>query len=114
MPLHGSVETTELAYKGREFHMLFTARSECTKRMGDLILVTTDDCHFCERAGTVLDGLGVARREIPVDSEEAGALAARGIALAFLPVLTDGRRVIAYGRFSEKRLRRELDAESVA
>ena len=82
--------------------------------MGDLILVTTDDCHFCERAETVLDGLGVARREIPVDSEEAGALAARGIALAFLPVLTDGRRVIAYGRFSEKRLRRELDAESVA
>ena len=79
-----------------------------------MILVTTDDCHFCERAQTVLDALGVVRREIPVGSEEAGALAARGIALAFLPVLTDGRRVIAYGRFSEKRLRRELDAESVA
>lgn len=82
--------------------------------MGELILVTTDDCRFCERAHTVLDALGVARREIPVDTEEAGALAARGIALAFMPVLTDGRRVIAYGRFSEKRLRKELDAESVA
>ena len=82
--------------------------------MGTLILVTTDDCHFCKLAETVLDALGVARRQIPVDSEEAEALAARGIALAFLPVLTDGRRVIAYGRFSEKRLRRELDAEPVA
>ena len=79
--------------------------------MGELILVTTDDCHFCERAQTVLDALGVVRREISVGSQEAGALAARGIALAFLPVLTDGSRIIAYGRFSEKRLRQELDAE---
>lgn len=82
--------------------------------MGDLILVTTDDCHLCERARTVLDALGVSRREIAVDSREAEALAERGIALAFMPVLTDGTRVIAYGRFSEERLRKELDAESVA
>ena len=82
--------------------------------MGDLILVTTDDCHFCERARTVLDALGVSRREIAVDSREAEALAERGIALAFMPVLTDGTRVIAHGRFSEERLRKELDAESVA
>ena len=27
-----------------------------------------------------------------------------------MPVLTDGERVIAYGRFSEKRLRKELRA----
>jgi glutaredoxin len=82
--------------------------------MADLILVTTDDCHFCARSQTVLDALGVVRREIPVDSDEAEALASRGVALAFLPVLTDGTRVIAYGRFSEKRLRKELDAEPVA
>lgn len=82
--------------------------------MGTLLLVTTDDCHFCERARTVLDTLGVARREISVDSEEAETLAERGLALAFLPVLTDGRRVIAYGRFSEKGLRKEFSAESVA
>jgi glutaredoxin len=81
--------------------------------MGELILVTADDCHFCERARTVLDALGVPRREISVDSEEAEALAARGIALSFMPVLTDGTRVIAYGRFSEKRLRKELTAETV-
>lgn len=82
--------------------------------MGNLILVTTDDCHLCERARTVLDALGASRREIAVDSKEAEELAARGIVLSFLPVLTDGSRIIAYGRFSEKRLRRELDAEPVS
>jgi glutaredoxin len=73
-----------------------------------LILITTEDCHFCERAHGVLVALDVAAREVSVDSDEAAALAARGIPLAFLPVLTDGQRVVAYGRFSEKRLRKEL------
>ena len=75
-----------------------------------LTLVTTDDCHFCEHAREVLAALGVAPREISVESPEAAGLAERGIPLAFLPVLTDGERVIAYGRFSEKRLRKELGA----
>ena len=73
-----------------------------------LTLVTTDDCHFCEHAHQVLASLGVEPHEISVESAEADALAERGIPLAFLPVLTDGERVIAYGRFSEKRLRKEL------
>ncbi len=81
--------------------------------MAELILITTDDCHLCERAHAVLDALAVEAREVDVHSAEAEALASRGIALAFLPVLTDGTHVIAYGRFSEKRLRRELAAESV-
>ena len=76
--------------------------------MGQLILVTTEECHFCERAHDVLERLDVEARELSVDSSEAEDLAASGIPLAFLPVLTDGDRVIAYGRFSEKRLRREL------
>ena len=75
----------------------------------ELTLVTASGCHFCERALEVLDGLGIVAREIAVDSSAAAALADRGIPLAFLPVLTDGSRVIAYGRFSERRLRRELD-----
>lgn len=79
--------------------------------MGELILITTDDCHFCERAHSVLAGLGVEAREVAVDSTEAETLAANGIPLAFLPVLTDGARVIAYGRFSEKRLRKQLLGE---
>ena len=73
-----------------------------------LILVTGDECHLCEHGRGVLETLGVVAREIPVDSDEAAALAARGIPLAFLPVLTDGEQVIAYGRFSEKRLRKDL------
>lgn len=74
--------------------------------MAELILVTTDDCHFCEHARAVLDAVGLTARELPVDSPEAGSLAARGLPLAFLPVLTDGERVIAYGRFSARRLSR--------
>jgi glutaredoxin len=74
----------------------------------ELLLVTTDECHLCSRAREVLRQLGVAAREISVDSPDAEELAAGGIPLAFLPVLTDGVRVIAYGRFSERRLHREL------
>ena len=73
-----------------------------------LLLVTTSDCHFCERARLLLARLGVATHEVAVESTEAAELASRGIPLAFLPVLTDGERVIAYGRFSEKHVRREL------
>ena len=77
-------------------------------RTDGLILIRSDDCHLCERAHDVLEALGVAAREIGVNSDEAAALAARGIPLTFMPVLTDGEHVVAYGRFSEKRLRKEL------
>ena len=76
--------------------------------LAQLVLVTTSDCHFCDHAHEVLDELGLEPRDVDVGSAEAENLAARGIPLAFLPVLTDGERVIAYGRFSERRLRREL------
>ena len=76
--------------------------------MTDLIYVTGSGCHFCEHGRQVLDALDVRRREVAADSAEADALAARGIPLSFLPVLTDGERVVAYGRLSEKRLREEL------
>ena len=73
-----------------------------------LILVTGHDCHLCEHGRGVLAALAVDAREIDVDDDEAAALAAHGVPLAFLPVLTDGQRVIAYGRFSERRLGRKL------
>jgi len=76
--------------------------------MEELILVTTTDCRLCERAHDVLEQLGICARQVPVESGEADALAARGVPLSFLPVLTDGERLIAYGRFSAKRLRKEL------
>lgn len=73
-----------------------------------LIFVTGSECHLCEHGRKVLDGLGVHVRETDVDGEEAAGLAARGLPLAFLPVLTDGQRLIAYGRLSERRLRKDL------
>jgi hypothetical protein len=73
-----------------------------------LLYVTADDCHFCEHSRAVLDALQLERREVAADSADAERLAARGIPLSFLPALTDGERVISYGRFSEKRLRKEL------
>ena len=76
--------------------------------MTELVLITTEDCHFCEHGRGVLDSLGVEHREIADSSGEAAALAACGIPLACMPVLTDGERVIAYGRLSAKRLRKEL------
>lgn len=76
--------------------------------MTELIYVTGEDCHLCEHGRHVLDALGVARREIDSESTESEALAAAGIPLSFLPVLTDGERLIGYGRLSQKRLRKEL------
>lgn len=76
--------------------------------MDSLTYVTTEECHFCEHGRDVLDQLGIVRDEVTVDSAEAEQLAAAGTPLGLLPVLTDGRRVIAYGRFSEKRMRKEL------
>ena len=76
--------------------------------MNELTLVTSHDCHFCDHGRELLAELGIEAREVPIESEQAEKLAAQGVPLAFLPVLWDGARVVAYGRFSEKRLRREF------
>ena len=76
--------------------------------MAELVFVTAPDCHFCDHGRQVLAALDVEAREVGVESAEADTLASRGVPLAFLPVLWDGERVLAYGRFSERRLRREL------
>jgi glutaredoxin len=76
----------------------------------DLLLVTNEDCSYCTRAQDVLAELGIEARMVDVASDEADELARRGIPLAFLPVLTDGESVIAYGRFSSRRLARKLAA----
>ena len=73
-----------------------------------LLFITSPDCHLCERGHKLLAELGLETREIDVGSREAQALAARGLPLIFLPVLTDGERVIARSRFSSKRVRKEL------
>lgn len=73
-----------------------------------LVLVVGSHCHLCDHGRAVLSAIGITAREVGVDSDEAAGLAARGIPLAFLPVLTDGDRVIAYGRLSERRLAKEF------
>lgn len=73
-----------------------------------LLLVTAPDCHLCSHAHEVLGELRVTVRVIDVSSPDADALASQGVPLAFLPVLTDGNDVIAYGRFSTRRLRQRL------
>mgnify|MGYP000011629955 CR=1 FL=1 len=80
--------------------------------MAELLLITADDCRFCDRARALLDLLGVDVRELPAGSAEARELARRGVAAPLLPLLTDGERVLAYGRFSERHLRRELGVET--
>ena len=96
---------------GGRFHGAFTCVPDLANvrtTTDTLILVTGDECHLCEHGRRVLAALAVHAREVDVDGDEAAALAARGIPLAFLPVLTDGERIVAYGRFSQGRLRREL------
>lgn len=78
--------------------------------MDDLVLVTAQSCPHCDHARTVLAGLGLAVREVDVESDEAGDLARSGVPLAFLPVLVDGMHVLAYGRLSERALRKRLAA----
>ena len=75
-----------------------------------LVLVISPDCHLCAHARAVLLQLGLEADEVDVDSHEARALARRGVPLAVLPVLCDGERVLAYGRLSQRALRRKLAA----
>ena len=74
----------------------------------DYLLITTHDCHLCDHARTVVASIAIPIREYDVTSDVAQALATRGVPLAMLPVLVYGDRVLAYGRFSERRLRQDL------
>lgn len=77
---------------------------------GQLVLVTSRGCHFCEHGKEVLATLGLDYVELDVADAEALALAAAGVSLAFLPVLVQAGRLLAYGRLSEKRLRKEFSS----
>ena len=72
-----------------------------------LLLVTAPDCHLCEHAREVLRELQLEAREVNVTGVEAQRLAARGVPLAFVPVLWDGERVLGYGRLSARALKRK-------
>lgn len=86
--------------------------SEAIDDRSELLLITSSTCHLCSQARSVLTALSLKVQEIDVDSPEAVELATQGIPLALLPVLLEkiGEeiRVVAYGRFSERRLRKDF------
>ena len=94
-------------------HRLFTRIADAFG-VHHLTLVTASDCHLCEHAKDVLDRIGhdvpLSLRTVDVESAEAQSLAERGIPLALLPALVEDGRLLAYGRLSEKRLRKDFAA----
>ena len=75
--------------------------------MTPLTLLTAPDCHLCEHAKAVLGELGADWREVDSESPEGRMLAASAPPLR--PVLYGAEgHVIAYGRLSLKRLRKQL------
>jgi hypothetical protein len=80
--------------------------------MSALVLLTAPDCHLCNHGCNVLEALGVDWREVHSESEEGQRLAAA--APPMRPVLFDADgRVLAYGRLSLKRLRKQLHRQDV-
>ncbi len=79
--------------------------------MTEVVLLTTEDCHFCEQAKGVLARLGgdyeLRVREVALESEEGRGLALRSSA-PFPPVLFLNGDTFSYGRLSERRLRKAL------
>jgi glutaredoxin len=79
--------------------------------VSEVVLLTKDDCVFCEQAKGVLVRLqpefDLAVREVALESEEGRSLAAGSGAL-FPPVLVLDGRPLFYGRLSERRLRKAL------
>lgn len=81
--------------------------------MTEVLLLTRDDCHFCEHAKGVLGRLQgeyeLDVRELPLDSREGRELAERSGAL-FPPVIFVNGEAFSYGRLSERKLRKALAA----
>ncbi len=74
--------------------------------MSPLKLLTAEDCHFCEHAKGVLAEAGIPYVEISPDSEEGQRLADGAPPLR--PVLySSHERMLAYGRLSARRLRKQ-------
>ncbi|WP_217549831.1 glutaredoxin domain-containing protein [Streptomyces sp. GbtcB6] len=72
-----------------------------------LTLLTQADCAWCDRAKKLLAETDAEVTEVSVDTDQGRELAARH-RLLFTPGLLHDDRLIAYGRISERALRREL------
>lgn len=81
--------------------------------MTDLLLLTKEDCDFCEQAKEVLARLtgeyDLHVREQAFDSDDARSLVLASGAL-FPPALFLDGEPFSYGRLSERKLRKELRA----
>ena len=79
--------------------------------MTEVLLLTKEDCHFCEQAKEVLARLGgdydLRVREVALESEEGRSLALRSGA-PFPPVIFLDDEPFSYGRLSERKLRKAL------
>ena len=79
--------------------------------MTEVLLLTKEDCHFCEQAKEVLARLGgdydLRVREVALESEEGRSLALRSGA-PFPPVIFLNEEPFSYGRLSERKLRKAL------
>lgn len=85
--------------------------------MTDVLLLTKEDCEFCEQAKDVLARLtgeyGLTVRELAFDSDEGRSLALSSGASFPPAVFLDGEP-FSYGRLSERRLRKELHAPAAS
>lgn len=78
----------------------------------EVVLLTQDDCKFCDDAKTVLGRLGREFR-LRVDATDLNSTRGQALALEggllFPPGIVINGRPFSYGRPSEKRLRREFE-----
>lgn len=79
--------------------------------MTEVVIVSKDDCAFCEQAKAVLERLRgeyeIDTRELALDSPEGQGLALASAA-PFPPVILLDGEPFSYGRLSERRLRKAL------
>ena len=79
--------------------------------MTEVVLLTKQDCHFCEQAKDVLARLcgeyDLRVREVTLDSDEGRSLALSSAA-PFPPVVFVDGEPFSYGRLSERKLRKAL------
>jgi glutaredoxin len=82
-----------------------------------ITILSQEACPSCDQAKSSLsriaDDYPVAVTEIPLATAEGSAIARR-VGLVFAPGVLIGDELFSYGRLSEKKLRRHLDALGLA
>ena len=78
----------------------------------EVLMLTKDDCKFCEEAKAILRRLG-SEFQLQVSTADVGSPRGQALALdgglLFPPGIVIDGRPFSYGRLSERKLRRELE-----